>query len=67
MLPPPEEVEGQEEFEVEAILAHRGQGARRRYLIKWKGYPTSDNTWEPERNLTHAQETLENYKRRHQL
>ena len=62
-LPPPEEVEGQEEFEVEAILAHRGQGARRRYLIKWKGYPTSDNTWEPERNLTHAQETLESYKK----
>ena len=67
MLPPSEEVEGQEEFEVEAILAHREQGAQRRYLIKWKGYPTSDNTWEPERNLIHAQETLENYKRQHQL
>ena len=47
-LPPPEEVEGQEEFEVEAILAHQGQGARQRYLIKWKGYPTFDNTWKPE-------------------
>ena len=21
------------------------------YLVEWKGYPTSDNSWEPEKNL----------------
>lgn len=22
------------------------------YLVKWKNYPASDNTWEPKKNLT---------------
>ncbi len=24
------------------------------YLVKWKGYPASQNTWEPKKNLVHA-------------
>ena len=49
LRPPPELVDGEEEFEVENILGHRYFGRRRnlQYLIKWKGYPTADNTWEP--------------------
>jgi len=36
------------EYEVEAIVNHQHQGRQRQlqYLIKWKGYPSSDNTWE---------------------
>lgn len=34
-------------YEVEQILEQRDQ----RYLVKWKGYPTSENTWEPKENL----------------
>ena len=41
------------------ILRHKGKGARRRYLVLWKGYPLEEATWEPERHLDHAPEILE--------
>lgn len=28
------------------------------YLVKWKGYPSSENTWEPKKNLSHASELI---------
>ena len=62
--PPPELVEGTLEYEVEGILRHKGKGARRRYLVLWKGYPLEEATWEPERHLDHAPEILEEYLRR---
>ena len=62
--PPPELVEGELEYEVEGILRHTGKGARRRYLILWKGYPLTEATWEPEAHLAHAPAILEDYLRR---
>ena len=62
--PPPELVEGELEYEVEAIARHRGTGAQRRYLVIWKGYPLSEATWEPESNLLHAPDVLADYLRR---
>ena len=32
-------VEGHEEYEVEAILRHKGRGAQRLYQMLWKGFP----------------------------
>ncbi|MEZ0208637.1 MAG: RNase H-like domain-containing protein [Candidatus Paceibacterota bacterium] len=32
-------------YEVETILNHRGPAQSREYLVKWKGYPHSSNTW----------------------
>ena len=62
MRPPSELVEGEEEWEVEAILAHRyfGRQKKLQYLVKWHGYPNSDNTWEPVENL-HADEMIQDY------
>ena len=40
--PPPVMVDGEEEYEVEAILRHKGKGARRLYLVMWKGYPITE-------------------------
>ena len=37
--PSPVVVNGEEEYEVEAILRHKGKGAWRLYLVMWKGYP----------------------------
>ncbi len=47
--PPPDLIEGEEEFKVERIITHRtfGRSKNLQYLIKWKGYPESDNSWEP--------------------
>jgi len=46
--PPPDLIDGEAEYEVELIKSHRRHGRSRKlqYLIKWKGYPESDNTWE---------------------
>ena len=65
LRPPPEIVDGQEEYEVEEILSHRTFGRQKQlqYLVKWKGYPSSDNTWEPAGNL-HADELIQKYRQR---
>jgi hypothetical protein len=45
--PTPELIDGEEEYSVEKILDSRRFGRRRRlqYLVKWEGYPDSDNMW----------------------
>jgi transposase InsO family protein len=63
--PPPEEVNGEEEWEPEAIIGHRKQrGGSYRYLVKWKEYPSSENSYEPEEHLANSKELLDAYKKR---
>ncbi len=47
--PPPDLIDDREQYEVETIRSHQCHGKRKQlqYLVKWKGYPESDNTWEP--------------------
>ena len=59
--PPPIEIEGEEEYEVEEILDARTTRNQKQYLVKWKGYSTADNTWEPFKNLTHADEAIKTF------
>ena len=59
--PSPVVVDGEEEFEVEAILRHKGSGARRLYQVLWKGYPITEASWEPESHLRNAPQILEKY------
>jgi hypothetical protein len=49
--PPPDMIEGEEQYEVKAIRSHQCNRRKLQYLIKWKGYPESDNTWEPVDNV----------------
>ncbi len=65
--PPPDIVNEEEEYEVEKILSSRRRGNSYKYLIKWKGYPSSDNSWEPEANLANSREKLNEYQRRRKL
>jgi len=66
--PPPDLIEGEEEYEVEGVINHRYYGCRRQlqYLIKWKGYPSSDNTWEAVEDV-HAKDLVKEYHRHHPL
>jgi hypothetical protein len=45
--PLPDLVDGEEEYSIEKILDSRKFGRRRclQYLVKWEGYPDSDNMW----------------------
>jgi hypothetical protein len=66
--PPPDLIDGTEVFEVKRIISHQRQGRSRtlQYLIKWKGYPESDNTWEPATQI-HAPDLLRAYHRKRPL
>ena len=67
MEPPPELLEGEEVYEVESILNHRKRGRGYQYYVKWKGYPISDASWEPEHAFSQDGDTLAQYKLRHHL
>ena len=61
--PPPLEIkiDGEMEYEVEEIIDSRLIQGKLQYLIKWKGYTTKNNTWEPETNLKHTQALIHHY------
>ena len=65
--PPPELLEGEEVYEVESIIRHRRQGCGYQYLLKWKGYPITDATWESESAFSNDGNMLTEYKDQHQL
>ena len=59
---PPNLVEGEEVYEVETILNHRKRGRGYQYFVKWRGYPISDASWEPEHSFSDDGDTLAQYK-----
>jgi transposase InsO family protein len=65
--PPPELEEGEEVYEIETILNHRKRGRGYQYFIKWRGYPITDASWEPEQAFSNDGDMLTQYKLRHNL
>ncbi len=49
--PDPVIVDGELEYEIEEILDERTRRRRTEYLVKWKGFPLHEATWEPRTNL----------------
>lgn len=48
-----------EEYEVESIVEKRLKKGVPQYLVKWKGWPAEDNTWEPLENLEESLDLVE--------
>jgi hypothetical protein len=51
-------------YEVEAIVNHRDKKNNIEYLVKWKNYPSDDNTWEPPASFDSDRPILQYWKRR---
>jgi Chromo (CHRromatin Organisation MOdifier) domain len=56
-------VSGQVEYLVETILDSRMVRNKTQYLVKWKGYPIYESTWEPEENVQ-GSEAIEEFQAR---
>ena len=59
---PPPIIDSEEEYEIENILDARrhGRGRKLQYLVHWKGYPHSDDSWIDHKDL-HAPEALSDF------
>jgi Chromo (CHRromatin Organisation MOdifier) domain len=60
--PPPELIEGQEEYEVEQVVNSRRLGCARKlqYLLRWKGYSRAHDSWQ-DATKVHAPELIKEY------
>ena len=70
--PPPLQVDGALEYEVEAVVAHRalkqfavhgkaGKLCPVQYLVKWLGSPPENNTWQSKADLRNSPAALTHY------
>ena len=66
--PPPELIEGEPEYEVKAILGsqHVGRAKKLQFLVKWKGWVTVHNSWEPKENV-HTLELVKEFYESHKM
>lgn len=55
------EEETEQEYEVEKILEYKRVNGKPYYLIKWVGYDTSENTWEPIEHLTDCRRLVQQF------
>src|ERR1700677_125096 len=58
-------IEGEERYNIEAILNSKPTRGKLFYLIKWEGWSTKHNTWEPESHLNEARKFIEKFNREH--
>ena len=64
--PPPIQIDGEEEYEVEEIVDSRLYYGRLQYHVQWEGYGPHKRTWEYAEELqNHASEAVDEFHRRY--
>ncbi|XP_032773105.1 M-phase phosphoprotein 8 [Rattus rattus] len=58
------EEDGEDVFEVERILDMKCEGGKNLYKVRWKGYTSDDDTWEPEVHLEDCKEVLLEFRKK---
>src|ERR1700677_3387160 len=58
-------IEGEERYNVGAILNSKLTRGKLFYLVKWEGWSTEHNTWEPESHLDGSRKFIEKFHQEH--
>ncbi|XP_010592225.2 M-phase phosphoprotein 8 isoform X2 [Loxodonta africana] len=58
------EEDGEDVFEVEKILDMKTEGGKILYKVRWQGYTSDDDTWEPEVHLEDCKEVLLEFRKK---
>ncbi|KAF8689666.1 hypothetical protein AX14_003220 [Amanita brunnescens Koide BX004] len=61
LRPPPDIINREEEHEVETIQKAQKKQGKREFLIKWKGLPQEEASWEPEEHMDNAKEAIKGF------
>src|SRR5260221_6359894 len=54
-------IDGSEEYEVESIVDSKYRYRYLHYLVKFKGWPDSDNEWLPANHLANAPDIMQDF------
>ncbi len=62
--PPPDVINGEKEWEVKEIMGSRHHGCWKKlqYLVRWEGYSTAHDSWEPAEGI-HAPDLIQNFEK----
>lgn len=62
-LPPQNESSSSDEWEVDKVIGKRNVGTRIEYLIRWDGFDSDEDSWEPTHNLGNAKGQIAKYEK----
>ncbi|QRW21868.1 Retrotransposable element Tf2 protein [Rhizoctonia solani] len=61
--PPPVTMDREEEYKVEGVTDMEKRDGKWFFRVKWKGYGSEENTWEPRENLKNAKKILKKFEK----